>query len=307
MLSLAALVIPVFALIGLGYAARVTRYVSDRTGDGLSEFIFAVAVPMLIFKTLSSATLPAAQPWGYWISYFAGVFIVWGLATFAAGRLFHLSQAESTVAGFVAGQANTVMMGIPMILAAFGEDGAAPLFLLIAIHLPIVMSVATVQIEGRNAHLGQTFAKLARNPIVVAVIAGAVARLIGYSPSGVIKTVVDLLAQASTPCALFAMGVALHRYGLRGGWRLPALVTALKLAVHPLIVFVLARHVFSMPPVWSGVAVLFASCPCGVNAYLFAERYKAGASLASSSIAISTSLSIVSIVFWLWMLGVHLN
>ena len=59
--------------------------------------------------------------------------------------------------------------------------------------------------------------------------------------------------------------------------------------------------------VWSGVAVLFASCPCGVNAYLFAERYKAGASLASSSIAISTSLSIVSIVFWLWMLGVHLN
>ena len=66
----------------------------------------------------------------------------------------------------------------------------------------------------------------------------------------------------------------------------------------------MVMKVFTMPPAWAGVAVLFASCPCGVNAYLFAERYKTGVGLASSSIALSTLLSVATSIFWLWFLGV---
>lgn len=307
MFSLIVLVLPVFGLIGLGYATRATGYITDRTGDGLTDFVFAIAVPVLIFKTLSSAALPAAQPWGYWIAYFAGAFIAWALAMIAARGFFRIDHASAVVAGFAAGQANTVMVGIPMILAAFGEEGAVPLFMLIAIHLPIMITVATLLIEGRDAHIPGALRKLTHNPIVLAIFAGAAARLIGYSPDGFIKIFIDMLAQTAVPCSLFAMGIALYRYGLEGGWKLPALVSALKLIAHPLIVFILARHVFAMPPAWSGVAVLFASCPCGVNAYLFAERYKSGAGIVSSSIALSTGLSVFTTIFWLWALGAHVN
>jgi predicted permease len=58
-----------------------------------------------------------------------------------------------------------------------------------------------------------------------------------------------------------------------------------------------------MPPVWAGVAVLFAACPCGVNAYLFAERYRQGMADASSAIALSTALSLFTTIFWLSWLG----
>ena len=76
------------------------------------------------------------------------------------------------------------------------------------------------------------------------------------------------------------------------GWKLPTLISVLKLVVHPLIVLVLATQVFEMPPVWAGVAVLFASCPSGINAYLFAERYGEGVALASSAVALSTALAL---------------
>ena len=54
------------------------------------------------------------------------------------------------VVGFAAGQANTVMMGIPLILSAYGEEGAVPLFLLVAIHLPVIM-VAARRLEQPNS------------------------------------------------------------------------------------------------------------------------------------------------------------
>jgi malonate transporter len=88
------------------------------------------------------------------------------------------------------------------------------------------------------------------------------------------------------------------------GWKLPSLISFLKLVVHPLVVLLLATQVFQMPPVWAGVAVLFASCPSGINAYLFAERYGEGVALASSAVTLSTFLALGSTLVWLYVLGV---
>ena len=103
------------------------------------------------------------------------------------------------------------------------------------------------------------------------------------------------------PCLIFR--TPLDRYGVREGWTLPVVISGLKLLVHPSAVFVLARRVFTMPPAWSGLAVLFAACPCGVNAYLLAEHYKQGVGLASSAVAISTAFSLVTTLLWLYVLG----
>jgi predicted permease len=91
---------------------------------------------------------------------------------------------------------------------------------------------------------------------------------------------------------------------MEAGWRLPGLVAALKLVLHPLVVMGLALYVFEMPRAWAGVAILFAACPSGINAYLFAQRYGEGIALASSSIALSTGLALVTITVWLQVLGV---
>jgi predicted permease len=66
----------------------------------------------------------------------------------------------------------------------------------------------------------------------------------------------------------------------------------------------LATLVFEMPPVWAGVAVLFASCPSGINAYLFAERYGEGVALASSTVTLSTMLALGTTLLWLYVLGI---
>ncbi|MBZ6079379.1 AEC family transporter [Microvirga puerhi] len=304
MLELLAIVLPVFGLIAIGYGARRINFVSERMGEGLSEFVFSLSLPCLIFKTLVRAEIPAVQPWGYWISYFAGVAVVWALAMLIGSRFFALKGISAVVAGFSAGQANTVFVGVPMILKAYGDAGAVPLFLLIAVHLPVTMTLATLMAEGRQASPWLIIRRLLTHPIVVGILAGSACRpLTSYLPAPFWQ-VVELLGSAAVPCALISMGIALRRYGLETGWKLPTLISALKLLVHPLIVLVLATYVFSMPPVWSGVAVLFASCPSGINAYLFAERYGEGVALASSAVTLSTVLALGTTLLWLFVLGV---
>jgi hypothetical protein len=304
MLASLLVVLPVFGLIALGYGARWLKVVRESTGEGLSDFVFVLAVPCLLFRTLAKADIPAVQPWGYWIAYFTGLAVIWALAMLVASRLFARSGPELVVSGFAAAQSNTVFVGVPMILKAYGDAGAVPLGLLLAIHLPVTMTVATLLAEGRSASVAMLVKRLFTHPIIIGILLGSAARpVVGLIPAP-FWTIVDLLAEAAVPCALISLGIAMRRYGLQSGLGLPAVLSGLKLGLHPLIVYVLATKVFSMPPHWSGVAVLFAACPCGINAYLFAERYRQGVADASSAIALSTMLSLVTTAAWLTWLGV---
>jgi malonate transporter len=90
--------------------------------------------------------------------------------------------------------------------------------------------------------------------------------------NGPLGTIVDWLAVSAIPCALIALGVSLRRHGVDPNLGFAAVLTALKLVVHPALVYVFAFKIFSMPPMWAGVAVLFAAMPSGINSYLFAEQ-----------------------------------
>ena len=281
-------VLPVFALIALGYGARWSRLLRETTGEGLSDFVFVLAVPCLLFRTLAKADIPDTQPWGYWIAYFAGLAVVWALAMLLASRFFARKGPELVVSGFAAAQSNTVFVGVPMILKAYGDAGAVPLGLLLAVHLPVTMTMATLLAEGRSTSVSLLLRRLFGHPIIIGILLGSLARpFVGQIPQP-FWTIVDLLAGAAVPCALISLGIAMRRYGLESGLALPAVLSALKLGLHPLLVFWLATRVFDMPPHWSGVAVLFAACPCGINAYLFAERYRQGVADASSAITLSS-------------------
>lgn len=305
MSDLLAIAIPVFGLIAVGYVARWAGLLSARSGEGLSEFVFVCAVPALIFRTMAQAKLPEVQPWGYWLAYFLALAIVWAIAMVAARRAFGQTHGLSVVAGFSAAQSNTVLVGIPLILKAYGEAGAVPLFLLIAIHLPITMTTATVLMEGAGGvDARQLLRRLLLHPILLGLFAGLAFRASGLTLAGPALGLIDMLAGAAAPAALVAMGLTLKQAGWPKERSLLWLIIALKLIVHPALVYVLATRVFTMPPAWAGVAVLFAAMPSGVNAYLFAERYREGVALSSAAIAASTALAGVSVLFWLWLLGV---
>jgi predicted permease len=307
MLDTLQIVLPIFAIIAFGAAAAALGLLNDRAADGLSEFVFVIAIPVLLFRTLATAPLPEAQPWGYWTAYFSALALVWWIAATLATRVFGMSGQEVPILGFATVQSNTVFVGIPLVLRSFGEAGAVPMFLLIAIHLPLAMTAATLMVErsdgGTAGKLPGMARKMLLHPIIVGILAGTAYRLTGLPLPSFAGSTMKLIADAALPTALFALGMTLRRYGLDAPVRILGVVAALKLLVQPAIVYLLAFHVLPMPPVWAAVAVLFAACPCGVNAYLLATRYKAGVALTSSALAATTALAVGTTTFWVWLVS----
>lgn len=289
-------VAPLFLLIALGFASVKTRLISAATGKGLSEYVFVMAIPALLFRTVATASMPNVDPSGYWIAYFCGLAVCWVLAAFIARRMGR-DKVESAVIGFSAAQSNTVLIGIPLILAILGDAGKVPIVLLLIVHLPITMTVATFLI-ARGESGAQSGSKLllslARHPIVLGILCGVLWRLTGIALPQIVADMLKLIADTTGPCSLLALGMSMQSITFSGSRRLIGAVAVLKLVLHPLVVFLLATKVFALPPVWSVAAILFAACPTGINAFLLAERHKSGEAIASGAIAITTLAAIVT-------------
>jgi len=309
---IADIVLPVFGVIAFGYVCAWTGLLRERVAEGVSDYVYTIAIPLLIFRTLAEAKLPEVSPWGYWGAYFAGAAVAWAIAQSLSVFAFGRGKRDAIVHGLTSAQSNIVLVGIPLVLAAVGEEGAVPLFLLVAVNLPIMMTIASLMMEATGAGLSRrallsVARNLATNLILIGFAAGLAGQFLGVRPSGAPKAVIDLIAQSSVPCALFAMGLALRRYGILGDLPMSATIAVLKLIVHPLAVWLLVTFVIPLPPVFAAVAVLFAAMPSGINAYLIAERFGVGVAAATGAVTLTTTLSVFTISFWLWMIGVGVN
>lgn len=302
------LILPIFGLVLVGWLASVAKIISERVGDGLSEYVFALAVPALIVSTLTRPGLSGEIAWGYWASYFGGAAVAWAVGSLIGRRTPGVDRRGAVLRGFAASQSNTVFVGVPMILQAYGEAGAFPLFMLLAVHLPLMMGAATLLVESESGRpLSQRMKALAlalgKNPIFLALVVGLSMKAAGLSFSGIAKALVDSLAGTASTCALIALGAGLTRYRVLHDLPGASVVAALKLGLHPLAVWLLAFHVFTLPPAYAGVAVLFAAMPVGINAYLLAVRYKSEQGLVAAAVLVSTLAAIATTIGWLVVLG----
>jgi malonate transporter len=313
MAEILAIVLPVFGLIGIGALFAWSKLLSHASGDGLSDFVFVVAIPLLIFRIVATADFSGLAAWRLWFAFFAAFAVSWAAGTTMIRRLFGRDARAGLVAGLAAGYGNTTLIGIPLALAAFGTDGSVPMALIIAVQLPIMMAaVALLMVRAERQDgvgSGARTSTLVRaigenvlaNPIVVGMAVGVAWRLAGIPLTGLVADLVNRLADVASTLALFAMGMSLKKYGVRGH-TVPALVlTFLKLLLMPAAVLLLAR-LTGLPPIPTKVAVIAAACPTGVTPFLVAGRFRTGEGLASTTITVSTVLAVVSVAFWLNLL-----
>jgi malonate transporter and related proteins len=309
-LDVLTIVVPVFALIAIGYAALRTGLVGAATNKGLSDFAFSLAMPALLFRTIAGATQAGTPPLPIIATFFLALAIVWGLATLLTRIVLARPAADAPAIAMSSTYGNVAMLGIPVTFAVLGEAAAGPIAVIMTLHTPFLWLLATLQQQwsdrAQSPTVGELLRSLAldllRNPLIIAIIAGGLWRLTGLGLPPLIDRVLMLLSQAGVPCALVALGMTLT--GFRIGGQLPTLTTVLilKLLATPLIAFALARHVFNLPPVALGVVVLFAAMPSGANAYLFATRYQRAVNSASGAVALGSALSAITVSLIIFVL-----
>ena len=312
MIAVLEIVAPVFGLIAAGYVCARLGWVGDRVGRYVNRFVFDLAIPVLLFRTMVRMSVPDVSPWTLWASYFGGIAVSWMVASGLVFSVLGRSAREACVTGFGSGYSNTVLLGLPLVFSFFPDgQGAVPLFIILSIHLPVMMVTGTALFEwsGRSgrvrvgALLAQTAKAMIVNPIIVGLLAGLAYRQTGLGLNATADQVLQPLAWIAVPSALFTMGLGLKKFGISGDPPAAAVMLVSKLVLHPLTVWLLGAWVFALPPVWTAVAVLFAAAPTGINVYLFASRYDVAVPAVSSAVILGTAASVVTITGISWALG----
>ena len=291
------IVAPVFALIALGYVAVRAGFVSESANKGISEFAFSIAIPALLFRTVVISEFPAVSAFEVWGAFYGALALTW-IAALLLSSLLRQKREDGVVFAIGAVYGNIVMLGIPLTLSALGNQAAGPMALILSVNTPLLWLFGTLQMAwterkepGSAASLILTILlDLARNPIMLAIGLGLVWRFTGFGLTPIVDKTVELLAQAGSPTALIALGINLVRFEIKGEKLSIAMMCALKLLLMPALAWLLA-HLLQLPPMATGVVVLFAAMPTGANAYIFAAQYQRLVNPVSGAVALATILA----------------
>ena len=311
MLSPLVTVLPIFALVLAGWAARRIGVLGPQATTELNRFVVHLALPALLFDITAHARWAEIWQPGFVAAFGVGMGSVFAL-TVAVQRHRVPSLAEATIDGLNASYANTGFIGFPLVLVTLGPEAMAPTLIAAILTVCVLFGVAIALIESdlqAGARRGRVAAKvglsLLRNPLLVAPALGALVPLSGLALPHPAETFLDLLGGAASPCALVALGLFLaapREAGPRTPPRVIPLVAS-KLLLQPAVTWVLAVLVFDLPPPLVQAAVLLAALPTGTGPFMLAELYGRGASITAGVVLVSTIGSVLTITGYLAVIG----
>ncbi|MEL7347078.1 MAG: AEC family transporter [Pseudomonadota bacterium] len=304
------IVLPVFLVVGAGYAAVRFGAFPDEGVNALVKFATGIAVPVLLFRAIYDLDLARALEPGLLASFYIAALVSFAAGTIAARRFFGRRPGESVAVGFCALFSNSVLLGLPIMERAYGAAELEAAFAIIAFHAPFcyLMGITAMEVSRRDGASAMVTAKrvfneMFHNALTIGILCGFAANLSGLVLPEPALAAVDLVARAGLPVALFALGGVLTRYTLRAEVGEAAVTAGLSTMLHPAIAWVLATQVFALSPPFTAAAVLIAAMPTGVNGYIFAAMYDRAVATAASTVLLATAASVFSITFWLWVLG----
>lgn len=303
-------ILPVFVLIGFGYAMAWRGIFKDKAVDALMEFAQGIAVPTLLFRQLVHMDLKTSFAPGLIGAFYIAAFLCFVLAFFASWRLFRRPMDEAVSIGFAAMFSNTLLLGLPITERAYGAGALTGNYAIIALHSPLFygMGIVLMELARHRGHglapvaLGlKVFRAVLTQPLVVGISLGFLVNVSGLPLPGALDAAAEMLGRASLPTALFGLGGVLFRYRIEGDVIIVALIVALSVFFHPVVTYGLA-HLFQLDVAAMRSAVVTAAMPPGANAYLFAHMYAVGRRANASAVLFGTAVAIGTTWFWLQVL-----
>ncbi len=287
---------PLFVVILVGYVfVKLTR-ISGDAGEALTRFVFALALPALLFRMMSDLSHLPPVDGRLLLAFFGGCFIVFAIGRVLGRALFRLDGVSQSVFALGGIFSNNVLLGVPYAKSVLGEAALPCVALVLVFNALTLWTLATVSVEwARHGELSvRGFAVTARtvltNPVVASILSGALFGLLGLRLPPLIDQPLSMLAGAASPMSLVALGMGLAHYGVRADWPKSLAICALKLAVTPAVVLLLAR-LLHLPPMETRVVVLLSALSVGVNVYLMAREFDSMQGPVASSMVLSTAFS----------------
>ncbi|MEK0085040.1 AEC family transporter [Benzoatithermus flavus] len=298
--------LPFFAVLLCGMLAARLRLLDEPGLFGLNAFVFWFALPALLFQKVAATPFERLTDGTLYVGYEGSCLLAYLLVLVLFRRLGRRSLPEAAICAFAAAWGNVGYMGVPLLIAAYGEGRALPSVLAVVLDTSILQTLTILLIEhGGGTGKGGVRA-VARavvcNPLILAVLAGGVLAWLRLPLPAPVAGFLGLLGPAAGPGALFALGATLRGGALTRGIGLIGAVTAAKLLLLPAIAWLLLRAV-PVPSDLAAPLLVSTALPTAASVFVIAQRYQVLERQVAAIVFASHLLGILTLTGVLVLLG----
>jgi predicted permease len=293
MLANAALILPDFALIALGFVL-FHRFGYERGfWVGLERLVYYVLFPALLFNSIVAAKFSLAADGGLLVVAVAALLSSAALGFLAAPVLRPPSALFASCVQTT--YRYNSYLGLALAQSLAGGGGVAQLALVFSVCIPLANLIA-VSTMARHSESG-LLRELLRNPLIIATVSGLAANALGLQLPQFASQALGRLGQASLALGLICVGAGLSLAGAATHRLLLGWFSAAKLLFFPLVALLLAR-VLRLPAEQAQIALVFAALPTATSAYVLATRMGFDGAPVSFLITAQTAASMLTLPMW---------
>ncbi len=301
-MEIAATIIPIFAIILLGWAARRKGFMPPEFLGPANQLVYYLAIPAMIFSAISKASLREE---------FHGAILFITLAAAAAAYLTAWGlcrwqrMAGKRAGVFIqsSGHGNLGYIGLSVAFYYLGESGLVRAsliagFLMILQNMLSVLALQTHQTGGTSREHTGLLKALIGNPVILSALAGILASAVQLPIPLVVRRSLDILSGLALPTALLLIGATLSFSLMRRHLGRVLGSVAIKLMVLPGIGLLL-YHGFQLPPADYLPGLILLASPTATITYVMAREMRGDADFAVAAISASTLVSAATFSLWL--------
>lgn len=300
------LILPDFLIILLGALLARKSAFSRSFWSSAEKLVFYVLFPPLLFLSIATSSLRPSAAVQFLTAGIGAMLLA--VAAALTLRLVVRDDDVTHASVFQCGFRFNTYIGFAVCGRLFGESGFALLALLIAFWVPIsntiavsalARAVAKQEAAGDGAEKRPSVLRtVLTNPLIIATIAGLAVSMSGLTLPDTGVRFLRHLGNASLSVGLLCIGAGLQFGEIRAHRRLIAASAADRLLLVPVIALAVCR-LFSLPPLETGVAVLFAVLPTAQSCYVMTAAMKGNAPAVAGVTTAQTLAAMATIPFWI--------
>jgi len=317
-MNILAIILPLIVVALLGYICTKSRWLSREQLDALSKFTFSICIPAFLFYQMAKADfseqvspqlfaafyLPVLTC--YFITYLISYFFYKREQLNNNGTSAVKNRAACAVFALSASYSNNVIIGLPVLLAALGEQVLGIIFLIVTFHSAMLFALTSaIAAKAKSTYGTKKFNYLnfikqtVNNPLIISILSGLIVNILGITLPDFLQDSLALVSKPAITLALFILGGSLAFYQVRQELTFISIACFSKLILLPTLVFLISQYTFNLEPFVVTVLVILSACPTGVNAYLIAATHQQHQQTVAGTIVLSTLISLITIPLWL--------
>ena len=286
---------PIFVVLALGVGLMRAGMLNDAFVDTGSKLVFNVALPALLFISISKTRFEEAANFELIAFGAVATVLLYVLLELIAARWVAVEADRGVVVqgGF---RSNMGIVGLAYCVNAYGEAGlvAASVYLGLITILFNVLAVITLNRSlNRQQGIGRMVKGIVRNPLIIAIALALPISWADVSMPGWVLQSGQYFANLTLPLALLCTGASLDFARMRLEIGATLLASLIKLVAVPLA-FVLGALALGFRGIDLGVLLLMSSAPTAAASYVMVRTMGGNAVLAANIVALTTLGSILT-------------